>query len=195
MVLIVTKDDIITLPNTHLRQRSSRVHVITDEVRDLVDLMTSAALDWEDSRPHEISAALAAVQIDKLERVVIVRSNFEDKKEREFTALINPEIVKYEGELVEDFEGCLSVKHVYGKVPRHSKVRVKALDIDGNEIRLKAEGFLARVLQHEIDHTNGMVFIDHIRDQNDAFFTLDQKGELQPLDYDTHIKENHLLWD
>lgn len=195
MVLIVTKDDIITLPNAHLRQRSSRIHVITDKVRDLVELMTSAALDWEDSRPHEISAALAAVQIDKLERVVIVRSNFEDKKEREFTALINPEIVKYEGELVEDFEGCLSVKHVYGKVPRHSKVRVKALDIDGNEIRLKAEGFLARVLQHEIDHTNGMVFIDHIRDQNDAFFTLDQKGELQPLDYDTHIKENHLLWD
>lgn len=191
----MTKDDIIILPNPHLRERSSRVHVITDEVRDLVELMTSAALDWEDSRPHEISAALAAVQIDRLERVVIVRSNFEDKTQREFTALINPEIVKYEGEVIEDFEGCLSVRHIYGNVPRHSKVRVKALDIDGNEIRIKAEGFLARVLQHEIDHTNGMVFIDHIRDKKDAFFTLDEKGELQPLYYETHIKENPILWD
>ena len=105
----MTKDDIITLPNPHLREKSAKVHVITDKIRDLVDIMTSAALDWEDSRPHEISAALAAVQIDELERVVIVRADFDNKKSREFTALINPEIVKYEGEIVKDFEGCLSV--------------------------------------------------------------------------------------
>lgn len=191
----MNKDAIITLPNPHLRQKSSRIHVITDEVTDLVDAMTSAALDWEDSRPHEISAALAAVQIDKLERVVIVRSDFDNKKAREFTTLINPEIVKYEGELVEDFEGCLSVKHVYGNVPRHSKIRIKAIDLDGNEIRLKAEGFLARVLQHEIDHTNGIVFIDHIKDNKDAFYTLDSKGELQPLNYDADIAKNTILWD
>ena len=191
----MTKDDIITLPNPHLREKSAKVHVITDKIRDLVDIMTSAALDWEDSRPHEISAALAAVQIDELERVVIVRADFDNKKSREFTALINPEIVKYEGEIIKDFEGCLSVKHIYGNVPRHSKIRVKAIDIDCNEIRFKAEGFLARVVQHEIDHTNGLVFIDHIRDQKDAFFTLDQKGELQPLHYDTDIAENHILWD
>lgn len=191
----MNKDSIITLPNPHLRERSARVHVITDEVRDLVDMMTSAALDWEDSRPHEISAALAAVQIDKLDRVVIIRSDFEDKTARDFTALINPEVIKLEGDIVEDFEGCLSVKHIYGKVPRRNKVRVKALDLDGNEIRIKAEGFLARVLQHEIDHTNGLVFIDHIRDQQDAFYTLDDKGELQPLDYESQIAKNHLLWD
>lgn len=191
----MTKDDIISLPNPHLREKSSKVHVITDNVRDLVDIMTSSALDWEDSRPHEISAALAAVQIDKLERVIIVRADFDNKKSREFTALINPEIVKYEGEVIKDFEGCLSVSSIYGNVPRYSRVRVKAMDIDGNEIRLKADGFLARVLQHEIDHLNGKVFIDHIHDQKDAFFTLDQKGELQPLDYDTHIKKNSILWD
>lgn len=191
----MNKDAIITLPNPHLRQKSDRIHVITQEVSDLVDMMTSAALDWEDSRPHEISAALAAVQIDKLDRVVIVRSDFEDKSTREFTTLINPEVVKYEGELIEDYEGCLSVKHVYGKVPRHSKIRVKAIDLDGNEIRLKAEGFLARVLQHEIDHTNGTVFIDHIKGKKDAFYTLDSKGELQPLDYDSDIAKNSILWD
>lgn len=190
----MTKDDIIALPNPHLRQKSTRIHVITDEVQKLSDDMIAAALDWEDSRPHEISAALAAVQVDKLERIVIVRDDFNQKSSRDFMTLINPEIVKYEGEVVADYEGCLSVKHIYGKVPRHSKVRVKAMDLSGNEVRFKAEGFLARVLQHEIDHCNGIVFIDHIKDQADAFYTLDKEGELQPLDYKTQIENNTDLW-
>lgn len=189
------KENIITLPHADLRKKSAKVHVITDGTVKLVQDMTSASLDWEDSRPHEISAALAAVQIDNLERVVIVRNDFEDKATRDFTALINPEIIKYEGSVISDYEGCLSVSQVYGKVPRHTKVRVKALDLEGNEVRFKAEGFLARVIQHEIDHTNGIVFIDHIKGQTDAFYRLDEKGELQPLDYDANIKDNRILWD
>ena len=189
------KEDIITLPNPHLRDKSAKVQVVDDDTIKLVGDMTSASLDWEDSRPHEISAALAAVQVDHNVRVVIVRSDFEDKATRDFTPLINPEIVKYEGEVINDYEGCLSVNNIYGLVPRHTKIRVKALDIEGNEVRFKAEGFLARVIQHEVDHTNGIVFIDHIKDQTEAFFTLDEKGELQPLDYDQHVKNNHILWD
>ena len=189
------KADIITLPNPHLRDKSTKVRDIDAAVKQLVADMTRASLDWEDSRPHEISAALAAVQIDQNVRVIIVRSDFEDKATRDFTALINPEIVKYEGDVVKDYEGCLSVNSIYGLVPRHTKIRVKALDIDGNEVRFKAEGFLARVIQHEIDHTNGIVFIDHIKDEVQGFFTLDEKGELQPLDYDKHVKNNHILWD
>ncbi len=189
------KDAIITLPHVHLRQKSQRVHVVTDDTRQLVDDMTSASIDWEDSRPHEISAALAAVQVDRLEKVVIVRADFDNKSNREFIALINPEVVKYEGELVSDYEGCLSVKDIYGKVPRYSKIRVKALDTEGNEVRFKADGFLARVIQHEVDHTNGIVFIDHIKDNPAAFYRLNDKGELNPLDYDTVIKDNHELWD
>ena len=191
----MTKDDIIALPNPHLRKKSTRIHVITDDIIKLSDDMIAAALDWEDSRPHEISAALAAVQIDALKRLVIVRSDFDNKSTREFMTLINPEVVKYEGEIVADYEGCLSVQHIYGKVPRHTKVRIKAIDLDGNEVRFKAEGFLARVLQHEIDHCNGKVFIDHIKDKTDAFYTLDEKGELQPLDYASEIAENSVLWD
>lgn len=191
----MTKDDIITLPNDHLRQKSAKVTEIDEATLMLVKEMTDAALDWEASRPHEISAALAAVQIDALSRVVIVRSDFDNKESNEFTALINPEIVKYEGTLVEDYEGCLSVKDIYGKVPRYSKIRVKALNIEGQEVRFKADGFLARVIQHEIDHTNGIVFIDHIKDSVKAFYRLDAKGELEPLDYDTHIKDNSILWD
>lgn len=188
------KEDIITLPNPHLRTKSTKVHVVTDDALQLIQDMTSASLDWEDSRPHEISAALAAVQIDRLEKVVIVRSDFEDKSTREFTALINPEIVKREGETIADFEGCLSVNGFYGKVERASKIRVKALDRDGQEVRFKAEGFLARVIQHEIDHCNGVLFVDRIRDVRNAFYTLDEKGELQPLDYDEHVADNTDLW-
>lgn len=190
----MTKDDIIILPNPHLREKSTRIRDVNDEVRSLIDNMTEAAIDWEASRPHEISAALAAVQLDHLERVVIIRSDFEDKGSKDFTALINPEIVKYEGHVATDYEGCLSVRDVYGKVPRHSKIRVKALNVNGDEVRFKAEGFLARVIQHEIDHTNGIVFIDHIKEQEDAFYTLDEKGELQPLDYDKHVKDSRILW-
>lgn len=191
----MTKDDIITLPNDHLRERSAKVTELDEATLSLIKDMTDAAIDWESSRPHEISAALAAVQIDALQRVVIIRSDFDDKKNNDFTTLINPEIVKYEGNLVEDYEGCLSVKDIYGKVPRYSKIRVRATNIDGQEVRFKADGFLARVIQHEIDHTNGIVFIDHIKDSPKAFYRLDTKGELEPLNYEEHIKDNRILWN
>ncbi len=190
-----SKNDIIALPHSTLRQKSERVRTVDDDVLQLIQHMTDAAVDWEESRPFEISAALAAPQINILKRVVIVRSDFDEKENREFVALINPEIVKYEGQLEADYEGCLSVSGVYGKVPRHSKIRVKALDLEGNEVRFKADGFLARVIQHEIDHTQGVVFVDHIKDMPDAFYKLDDKGELQPLDYDKDIKNNAILWD
>jgi peptide deformylase len=190
------KEDIITLPNPKLRQRSVKVSDIDANMRQLADDMTSASLDWEDSRPHEISAALAAVQLGSLYRAIVVRSNFDDKEDRDFTALINPEIIKYEGEEVEDYEGCLSVtKGIYGMVKRASKIRVRALDIDGNEIRFKADGFLARVIQHEVDHLNGIVFVDRIRDNHEAFYHLEENGELASIDFNENIKNNRELWD
>lgn len=191
----MSKVSIITLPNPHLRQKSVKVNEITPEIIELIDEMTKLALEWEDSRPHEISAALAAAQVDRPERLIIVRSDLEDKSNREFTALINPQIIKFEGGTSKDYEGCLSVPDIYGKVSRYNKIRVKAIDIDGNEVRFKARDFLARVIQHEIDHTNGIVFIDHIRDDAQAFFELDEQGELQPLNYDEKIKNNSILWD
>lgn len=190
----MTKDSIIVLPHAHLRQRSQRVGVITPEVQTLIQDMVDATKDWDASRPHEVTVALAAVQVDAMLRVVIVRDDFDHKSAAIYTAYINPEITKYEGVIEEDYEGCLSISHIYGRVPRYSKVRIKALDIKGNEIRLKADGFLARVFQHEIDHTNGIVFIDHIRDQSDAFFTLDDKGNLESLDYESEIKDSNILW-
>lgn len=190
----MNKDSIIALPNNHLRQRSGKVGLVTEQIKKYVSGMEAATLDWEASRKHEVGVALAAIQVDLSLRIVIVRDDFNNKKNTSFTVFINPIITKYEGKLVDDFEGCLSVPDVYGKVPRHSKVRVKALDLDGHEFRLTAEGFLARVLQHEIDHTNGIVFIDHIKDDPEAFFRLKEDGHLQQLDYEKDVKDNSILW-
>lgn len=190
--IMASRNDIITLPHADLRTKSVRVHVITDETRQLVEDMTAAALDWEDSRPHEVAVALAAVQIDRLERVVIVRADFDDKANREFIALINPEITKTEGEPVTEPEGCLSVLDVYGMVPRYPRVRVKALTIDGQEVRIKAEDFLARIMQHEIDHTNGLTIVDRIDHDHTAFYRLNDAGELEKVAYDD-VKASGIL--
>lgn len=190
----MTKDDIIGLPNTRLRQKSQRVGLITSEIKQIITDMMDATISWDTSRDHEVGVALAAVQIDKLYKIVVVRNNYDDKDDQTFTTFINPEITKFEGKIEADFEGCLSVPNVYGKVPRHSKVRVKALDPDGKEFRVSAEGFLARIFQHEVDHTNGIVFIDHIRDDKDAFFRLNDDGELGRLDYQLEIEHNKELW-
>lgn len=192
---MATKENIITLPNLKLRQKSKRIGLIDDTIKQLIRDMEAATLDWEDSREHEVGVALAAVQIGEMYKVVVIRNNFDDKNDRTFITLINPEITKYEGIIEEDFEGCLSILDTYGKVPRHTKVRVKALDENGRSIRITAEGFLARVMQHEIDHTNGIVFVDHIKDKQKAFYHLDTDGKLKPLDYEKVIKNSKILWD
>lgn len=180
---MATKDIIIALPNGHLRQRSAKVGAVTPPVRKVIDDMMAATLDWEASRPHEVGVALAAIQINQPYRIVIVRNNFDDKNDKSFSVFINPEVIKLEGKVEEDYEGCLSVTDVYGKVPRHSKIRMKALDESGQSIRVRAEGFLARVLQHEIDHVNGLVFVDHIKDNPEAFYKLKDDGKLEKIDY------------
>lgn len=191
----MTKDHIITLPNSHLRQRSQKVSFVTPEVEQVVADMQAATIDWENSREYEVGVALAAIQIDEPKRIVVIRNDFNNKDDHTFTVFINPVITKYEGTVEKDYEGCLSVKDVYGLVPRYSKVRVKAMDINGKEFRVTAEGFLARIFQHEIDHTNGIVFIDHIKDDPDAFYRLMPSGELQAINYNTEIKDNADLWE
>ena len=190
----MTKEDIIALPNPHLRQKSQRVGVITSEIKQIVSDMEAATIDWDQSRAHEVGVALAAVQIDRLYKIVVVRNNYNDKDDHRFTVFINPKIAKLEGEVKEDFEGCLSVPEIYGKVLRHTKVRIKARNLSGKEFRVTAEGFLARIFQHEVDHCEGLVFIDHIKDKPEAFYKLDDEGKLQPLDYEKDVRNNSLLW-
>jgi peptide deformylase len=190
---MTSKDDIISLPHDSLRTRSKKVGSISDEILQVIEDMKSATLDWEASRKHEVAVALAAVQINQLHRIVIIRENCDDRSNKEFTVLINPEIVKYEGDIRTDYEGCLSIRHTYGLVPRHSRVKVKAIGIDGKEFRVTAEDFMAMTLQHEIDHTNGILYIDRIKDSKDAFYHLDEEGHLQPLDYEK-VSQDSILW-
>ena len=104
-------------------------------------------------------------------------------------------VLKAEGKETRDFEGCLSVPTLYGKVPRKSKVKVKARLEDGTDVVVKATGELARTLLHEIDHLDGILFIDHIKDDPDAFYRMNDKGDLVPIDdYDKEVKNNPELW-
>lgn len=185
---------IITTPDGRLREKSEKVRKIDDEVLKVIAKMRKLSLDWEKEHPYELSAAMAAPQMGVLKRIIIIRDDMEDKKKATFTALINPEVIRAEGRIKKDYEGCLSVPTVYGMVPRASKVKVKAKLEDGTEVRIKATDELARTLLHEIDHLDGVLFIDHIKGVKDAFYEMNEKGDLVPVDYDEKIAHNKELW-
>lgn len=188
-------NEIITTPDPHLRAKSTKVSQITPETEQIISDMIRLSLDWEKAHPYELSAAMAAPQMGINQRIIIVRDDLNDKKNNSFTALINPEAIKTDGKNVEDFEGCLSVPEIYGRVSRPYKVKVKAKLEDGTEVRIKANGFLARTLMHEIDHLNGILFIDHIKDNPDAFYRMNDKGDLEKItDYTSEIKNNPQLF-
>lgn len=185
---------IITTPDLRLREKSEKVREIDEDVLNLISDMRRLSLEWEKEHPYELSAAMAAPQLGVNKRVIIIRDDTEDKNRATFTALINPEVIKTEGKIIKDYEGCLSVPNIYGMVPRPFKARVKAKLEDGTEVRIKATGELARTLLHEIDHLNGILFIDHIKDDTDAFYKMSESGDLVPLDYETNIRNNKELW-
>ncbi|HIA91495.1 TPA: peptide deformylase [Candidatus Saccharibacteria bacterium] len=185
---MASKEDIVTLPTKNLRQQSDEVSFpLNKKIEKLIADMKSATLDWEASRPHEFGVALAATQIGVLQRVVVVRQSFRDKSNTNFDIFINPEITRYEGEVVEEHEGCLSVSDVYGMVPRYSKVKVKAKNEFGRPVKFVVKGFLARVFQHEVDHTNGITFVDKIGAEG-RFFKLLPEGQMDEVTGDEKTK-------
>lgn len=193
----MTKKDIpsiVTTPDPRLRQKSEKVHQIDDETKRIIDEMIASSLAWEEEHEFELSAAMAAPQLGYNKRIIVVREDMSNKDNANFVPLINPVVIKTEGKIIEDYEGCLSVPSIYGKVGRPYKARIKAVTENGEEVRLKATGFLARTLLHEIDHLDGVLFIDHIKDQTDAFYKLNDKGDLESLDYDKYIKNNKDLF-
>lgn len=185
---------IITTPDERLREKSEKVRQIDDEILQIIADMRKLSLDWEKEHPFELSAAMAAPQMGVLKRIIIIRDDMEDKNNASFTALINPEVIKTEGKTKTDYEGCLSVPTIYGMVPRATKVKIKAKLEDGTEVRIKASDEMARTLLHEIDHLNGILFIDRIKGVKDAFYEMNDKGDLVPVDYDTKIANNKKLW-
>ena len=139
-----------TLPDPVLRQKARRVTKIDAALQKLID-------DMIDTMRDASGVGLAANQVGVLQRIVVI----EIPEEEEVLVLINPEITRREGErLVE--EGCLSIPGYRGELTRSLKVRARALDRDGNTMRVKAEGLLAQALEHETDHINGTLYIDHL---------------------------------
>jgi peptide deformylase len=128
---------------------------------------------------------LAAPQIGQSIRLLVaeLKPDKESGEKGFKVALCNPEIVKSSDEMFSDFEGCLSIPGWIGEVPRHVSVVVKAQSTEGKEMRIKANDYYARVLQHEIDHLNGVLFTDRIVDIK----------TLQRLDPNTPEEEVQLL--
>ena len=188
------KKEVIVTPDPRLRQKSTKVKAGDPEVKKIAEEMIQSCIDWENEHEFELSAAMAAPQLGYNKRIIVVREDMNNKDNATFIPLLNPEVIKTEGKIVKDYEGCMSVPTIYGKVPRPTKARIKAQLDTGEEVRIKASDFLARTLLHEIDHLNGILFIDHIKDEKDAFYKLNDKGDLEPLDYDEYIKDNKELW-
>ena len=183
----VTRKDIITLPHKSLRQRSKRIKSVNDSIKNLIKDMIDVSLDWEAHREHEVTVGLAAVQINRLERVIIIRDDLEQRTNKKFTALINPEINAKSGKPIYELEGCLSVAGYYGRVKRYPKITLKALDAEGKPVRINAEGFLARLLQHEVDHINGKTYIDRL-DKDGELYAMKDDGKLELVSNEEYIE-------
>ena len=155
---------IITVPNPILNKKTQKIGEITDEIKNIAQDLIDTVKVAEDPE----GAGLAATQIGISKRMCVVRNFFEDplnpnEIKSNDIVLINPKITNYSDEKDLDWEGCLSVPDVYGKVERARKIKVTAKDIDGNIIKIKAEGFFARTIQHEVDHLDGILFTSHIK--------------------------------
>ena len=144
---------IITYPDRILAAKSARIENITDEIRTL-------AQDMAETMYTEDGIGLAAPQVGENIRLVTVDISGPKKRE-DLRILINPEIVERSDE-IESEEGCLSVVNYRAKVRRSAWTGIRAQDLDGNPVEFEAEELMAICLQHEIDHLDGILFIDHI---------------------------------
>ncbi|RLC64066.1 MAG: peptide deformylase, partial [Chloroflexi bacterium] len=162
---------IILSPDPTLRERSHYVRRVDAETQQLID-------DMIETMRAANGIGLAAIQIGVPRRVIVVEVPQEPEPEAEgndeseevapvpteLYVVINPKLARVSRDVEEGIEGCLSIPGWVGQVSRHRAVTVKGLDYQGKPVRIKAEGLLARVFQHEIDHCHGVLFTDHIAD-------------------------------
>jgi peptide deformylase len=152
---------ILTYPDPELKKKSAPVSVITDKTRELVRDMAETMYDAP-------GVGLAAPQIGVHQRIVVIDVSGRDEAP-ELIVAINPVIVHAEGEAYEE-EGCLSVPKYAANVRRHARIVVKALNLDGEEITFKADDLLSIAFQHEIDHLDGILFVDHLSSLKKTMF-------------------------
>jgi peptide deformylase len=151
--------DIITPINPILRQPAKKVRALTPEIQELFD-------DMIETMRAAPGVGLAAPQVAVSQRIIVVEYAEPDEDPEapppapDLYALINPEIVRRSKELVSGVEACLSIPGFAGEVERNKAVTVRAVNRQGDAVKIRSEGWLARIFQHEIDHLNGVLFID-----------------------------------
>lgn len=138
-----------------LRQPAKRISKITDEIRDLAHKMLQTMYSYD-------GIGLAATQVGVQKQLIVIDIH-PDQPEAQPIVLVNPEITERGGELCSGEEGCLSVPQVFMDVVRPDRVTVVFRDLEGRPQKLTAEGLLARVIQHEMDHLNGIMFVDRVQ--------------------------------
>jgi peptide deformylase len=152
----MTIREIVTLPNKILRQKARKVTSFDAELQTLID-------DMVDTMRAAPGVGLAAPQVDVPLRVIVVEFS-EDPEDEEtppkLYTLVNPEIARASAEEELGTEGCLSIPGIVGDVERPLTVTVKGLNRRGQSVKIKAGGWLARIFQHEVDHLNGILFVD-----------------------------------
>jgi peptide deformylase len=151
--------EIITIGHPTLRQKARKVTKFGPEVKQLID-------DMIETMREAPGVGLAAPQVNVSERVIVLElpADEEEGTPAELYAFVNPEIVKTSRETEEGEEGCLSIPGYLGDVDRHTWIVVRGQDAYGKPQRLRAHDYLARIFQHEIDHLEGVLFIDHVTD-------------------------------
>ncbi len=185
------------IPDPVLREKTKRVPNITPALRALVD-------DMIETMYKEHGVGIAANQVGRSLRVTYIEIPEERDEdgnvvqEHSSHVLINPEIIRRVGER-EVEEGCLSIPGWRGKLIRSERVTVKALDLDGREFRLKADGLLAQALEHETDHLNGIVYIDRMEKIEDLYpldmrAGEDAEGQLADNGEPTPPPDPNLIW-
>lgn len=164
---------IISLPDKRLRVVSKPVAKIDDEVKKLVADMFETMYDAP-------GVGLAAIQIGVPLRIVTIDAT-RGEEEKKPIALINPELISTSGETSTMEEGCLSIPEFTDEVERPEKIKARFTNLEGQTVEVEAEGLFARVFQHELDHLNGVLFIDHLsklkRDRVTKKFTKAAKRE------------------
>ena len=162
-----------------LRQKALKIRAVDDSLRKL-------ARDMHETMEEEHGVGLAGPQIGVMRRIIVIHvpEAYGDEKQSEVSlTLINPEIVKAQGREVGP-EACLSIPGWVGDVPRAERVTVKAIDLNNREIRLKANGILARILQHEVDHLDGILYIDRVEDRSTLRQVEDEEEEDESIPAD-----------
>lgn len=161
------------LPDRVLRQQAKKIGKIPPNLKKYSE-------DMIETMHAEQGVGLAANQVGSLQKVAVIQ--LPDWEEA--LVLINPEIIRREGER-EVEEGCLSIPGYRGMVKRSERVRARALDLNGKVIRIKADGLLAQALEHETDHLNGILYIDHLVSRDKLWkvtYTPEGQAEYQPAD-------------